>query len=160
ISAWEQQVLFLQEQQVLFQQEQQQVQESAWMSADPLQEQQVQEQQQVQVPELLLFSCSRLRKPEPGSGKVRARSSFSCDTYLFPFVIKHCQKQGMFNRIGILFLCSEPCQYFFSKKSKIDADHLDIRHLFHGKSDPFPSQAALLVAAVGHMVHTESRYIV
>jgi len=80
ISAWEQQVLFLQEQQVLFQQEQQQVQESAWMSADPLQEQQVQEQQQVQVPELLLFSCSRLRKPEPGSGKVRARSSFSCDT--------------------------------------------------------------------------------
>ena len=44
ISAWEQQELFLQEQQVR-QQEQQQVQESAWKSADPLPEQQEQQQE-------------------------------------------------------------------------------------------------------------------
>jgi len=46
ISAWEQQeqqVLFLQEQQV--RQQEQQVQESAWKSADPLPEQQVQQQE-------------------------------------------------------------------------------------------------------------------
>jgi hypothetical protein len=89
ISAWEQQeqqVLFLQEQQER-QQVQLQEQESAWRSADPLQEQQEQEQQQEPVPGLLLFSCSRLRKQEPWSGKVRVRSSFSCDTFLFPFVL-------------------------------------------------------------------------
>jgi hypothetical protein len=88
ISAWEQQELFLQEQQVR-RQELQQVQESAWKLPGPVPEQQERQELQ-QVQELLLFSCSRLRKQEPWSGKVRVRSSFSFDTYLFPFDINHC----------------------------------------------------------------------
>ncbi len=80
-------------QQELSQQEQLQVQqpvlESAWMWTDP---ELVQEQQQELVQELvlLLFSCSQLRMQEPGTGKVRAKSSFSFDTTSFLLFIDHC----------------------------------------------------------------------
>jgi hypothetical protein len=70
----------------------QQEQGSAWKLTEPVPVQQEQEP----VPELLVFSCSRQRKQATGTGKVRVKSSFSFDTYLFPFVINHCTKQGVY----------------------------------------------------------------
>jgi hypothetical protein len=55
------------EQQELFQpvQLQEQQQEPAWKLPGPVREQQEQQQEPEPVPELLLFSCSQLRKQEP-----------------------------------------------------------------------------------------------
>jgi hypothetical protein len=94
--------------------EQQQVQESAWKLIELVPVQQVQLQEPV--PELLLFSCSQQRKQGPGTGRVREKSSFSFDTYLFPFVINRCMKTGyLFKPMRILSLSYLQSQYFFAK---------------------------------------------